>query len=211
MLEKISEGLFSGVVSGIIAAGICLLIQRFWKSNVIPWFEDRIYSELSLTGRWRASWKIDEPYSAGLDEITLEQSGHRVSGTIECVRGYDRTAIYKFDGTLKNNVLIATYSDQDKTILGRGSMTLTITKHGQGLQGISAFFDERTDATNFCHYFWERVHRESPATKSQAEEFWGNDRAVAGDSAPQLELVASHHEVIPTLGDDTASRNKEAI
>ena len=175
--EQIVISLMSGIVSGVIAAGICLLIQRYWSSQIIPWIEERIYDEFSLAGRWLVHWQVDNSttqVASGIDELELKQSGHRVWGTSHCIEGYDRAAVYEFSGTFKNNILTATYNDQDKTFLARGTVTLVITRHGQAMKGIAAFFNEETDEIEVQKCVLERFHRESPSTQSKADEMLGS-------------------------------------
>jgi hypothetical protein len=171
MLERdIIVSLLTGLISGVLAAGICLVIARFWRASVVPWVEERVYDEFNLAGRWSANWRVDAPLTnppaAGKDEWDIMQSAHRIHGTIRSVEGYDRTSVYAFEGSFKNNVLTLTYNDVDKSFTSRGTVTLAVRRNGQSLIGIGTFYDEESDDIGYTRMVLQRVKRESPSTQA---------------------------------------------
>jgi hypothetical protein len=46
--------LVNGIVGGLIATFLTLVIQRMWSSIILPWYEERVYQDAHFEGYWNA-------------------------------------------------------------------------------------------------------------------------------------------------------------
>lgn len=133
----------SGVVSGLVTSVIILLATQGYAKIVRPWFEELVYRDVRIEGRWNGTFD-DIP---GYEEVVeIEQAAHRVKGTINIVKGVDAGSLYHFKGTFKNLILTATYSGVSRASLDRGSLAVRLSQNGRCLEGQYAYYqDEKGD------------------------------------------------------------------
>jgi hypothetical protein len=138
-MPRIFADLAVGVVAGVVATFLTLVVRRLWISVALPWYEERVYQDAHFEGLWSAT----ESYDGGSkDEYTLEfnRKGHQVEGRLTCVGGADDGSVYELTGSFKNLVLTATYVSRDKHALDRGAWTLKLTENGKRFVGHGAYY-----------------------------------------------------------------------
>jgi hypothetical protein len=143
-MQKLISDLTVGVVAGLVATFLALVVRRVWLSVVLPWYEEHVYQDAHFEGLWSAT----ELYSDNTkDEYTLElrRQGHRVDGSLTCISGPDDGAVYELTGSFKNLVLTATYVSRDKSALDRGAWTLKLTANGMKFVGHGTYYSPSDD------------------------------------------------------------------
>jgi hypothetical protein len=125
-----------GIVSGLVTALIIALFDQVWVKIINPWFEEKVYSDAKIEGRWE-SYCLD---STKCDLVDIKRVGHKVIGTITTIVGPDKGKIYAFTGTFRNLILTATYISDNKSYLDRGSFTLMLIENGDMLKGHVAYY-----------------------------------------------------------------------
>ncbi|MFH1415078.1 MAG: hypothetical protein ABIH89_03200 [Elusimicrobiota bacterium] len=81
MISALSVGIFSGLVTTLIV----VVLRQIWVKMISPWFEDQVYKDAYIEGKWYARLRIDDDC---WDEIwELKRIGHKTSGTLTAVTG----------------------------------------------------------------------------------------------------------------------------
>lgn len=138
MQKETVLALLTGVIAGLVTTLIIVVIRQFWQKVVSPWFEEQVYKDAHIEGRWYARSDIEGAYR---DEVwELKRTGHRVSGTLTCITKVEQGKTYSFDGTFRNLILTGTYVANDTTALDRGSISLMLMANGEKLLGCSSTY-----------------------------------------------------------------------
>ena len=143
-----------GIVGGIVSAAFCLLFATFWKNTILPWYEEKVYHDAKIEGKWKGTYNYGE--GATEDLIILNRKGHRVWGTIRSVSGVDEGNDYYFEGTFKNLLLTGTYVASDPSKLDRGSFTLMLKENGRLFEGESSNYIDEDHKVDSVKYEWVR-------------------------------------------------------
>lgn len=143
-MPKIFADLTVGVIAGVVATFLTLVVRRVWVSVILPWYEERVYQDAHFEGLWSATEVYD---GSSKDEYTLElnRKGHQVDGRLTCVGGADDGSVYELTGSFKNLVLTVTYVSRDKHALDRGAWTLKLTENGKRFLGHGAYYSPEND------------------------------------------------------------------
>lgn len=142
-----------GVTSGLVTSLIVFVLQLYYFRVLLPWFEELLYRDLKIEGRWLVEYPEGKEFT---EAIELNRQGHRVTGTVTVTGGPDRGRVYAFEGTFKNLILTLSFAGRDGTRLDRGTYTLQAKNNGQHLQGYSTFYqdDDNTIVCMECN--WRR-------------------------------------------------------
>ena len=143
-----------GVVSGIVTSMILLLFQRIYLKIIRPWYDERVYKDTEIEGRWKIVYpEIQEQTE---ETVTLQRSAHQISGTVTVVKGADAGKTYSLVGEFKNSLLTVSYCATDKLALDRGSFVLQLTNNGYGFTGQCSYYhDSHSVVSRAC--VWSRV------------------------------------------------------
>lgn len=147
------EELSIGVISGLVASLIIFIFQLGYVRIFRPWFEEFLYRDLKIEGRWHVEFTSASDFS---EVVELKRQGHRVSGTVTVTQGPDQGRIYIIDGSFKNLILTLSFSGQDETRLDRGTYTLQVHNNGQHLDGYSAFYQDEENKITCLECIWKR-------------------------------------------------------
>src|SRR5436309_2533283 len=97
----------SGVVGGLIATLICVVFSSFWIRVLELWFEERVYKEVHIEGRWNSTYIFDGVVRKGIWEV--HRIGHTVKVLVTRIEGPKAGSSWHYVGTFKNLILTATY------------------------------------------------------------------------------------------------------
>lgn len=159
METNLSEQLVIGVTAGLFAAGILaissFLVRVVWRTQVEPWWENKLYGDARLDGEWIAELKA-ESTNNDCETVTVEQVGHNISGKIVCTNGPDEGRRYQFVGTFKNQILTGYYWNIRKTSIDSGSFSLRLENDGNRLKGWSSYYHDTGHQIVSREYEWNR-------------------------------------------------------
>jgi hypothetical protein len=136
MANDLLLSLGSGVISGLVASGLLLFFSSFWGSSIVPWYEERIYKDARIEGKWRGV--ITMP-TGGQSRYSIDISriGHDVSGRIT---GVDSGESYKMKGEFRNMILTLEYESSNPNSIDRGCFTMILINNGKNLKGCGSFY-----------------------------------------------------------------------
>ena len=108
-----------GIVAGVMAAGIVGFVVLVWRRILEPWYEERLYKGVEISGAWEGS--IEYP-TGGKNNlvIDLRRKAYVVTGSAVCVEGVDKGMRWNLVGTFRNNILTFTYDSASKREIDRG-------------------------------------------------------------------------------------------
>jgi hypothetical protein len=150
MVDNLAAGLFSGVVVSIFV----LVFSKFWKAILVPWFEDIVYKDARIEGRWYSLYLNTKELRS--ESISLNRSGHKVSGTMTCINGDDCGESYEFFGSFRNMILPLCYETKNKSKTDRGTIALKCVSNGQKFVGNAACYLDRKDRIDTIDVMWFR-------------------------------------------------------
>lgn len=148
------ENIVIGLVSGLVVSFLVLVIGKFWRGVVEPWFEERVYKDLHLEGKWFSLYVETGDYRQEI--INLKRHGHAITGTMICKNGADEGEEYSLCGSFRNLILPMTYESIDKNKSDRGAITLKSSHNGQRLVGEIAMYETKSDSIDTAQVLWFR-------------------------------------------------------
>lgn len=162
------ENLMIGLVSGLVVSFIVLVLSKFWNRVVEPWFEERVYKDLHVEGKWFSLYVEADDYRQEI--INLKRHGHAIAGTMTCKTGADEGEEYSLCGSFRNLLLPLTYEATDKNKSDRGTITLKSCHNGQRLIGEVAFYATIHDSVGTTKVIWFRKKEELDNTVKYIKE-----------------------------------------
>lgn len=153
-IKNLYLGLASGLISGLVVSLLVVFISRFWAYVVVPWFEDRIYKDAHIEGKWFGLYPATVDYRQ--DIVVLKRHGHAICGKMVCVHGDDEGEEYALSGSFRNMILPLTYETLDKHKTDRGTITLICSRNGEQLIGKIALYETMTDRVTTGNIIWFR-------------------------------------------------------
>ena len=148
------SNLIAGLVSGVIVTLLVVVFSKFWNSVIIPWFEDRVYKDIRIEGKWFVLYPSSPKQRQEL--VVLKRHGHAITGEMVCVSGYDEGEQYKLDGSFRNLLLPLMYESTDKQKSDRGTITLKCIMNGTRLSGKIAAYDSEDEDIVTANVLWFR-------------------------------------------------------
>ena len=138
-----------GVIAGGVAAGAVGFIVLVWRRILEPWYEERLYKGVEISGAWEGS--IEYP-TGGANKVVLDlrRRAYAVTGSIICVEGLDKGMRWTLAGTFRNNILTFTYDSSSKREVDRGAGCYYLKDNGRALSG-GCFYHDESD--NSMHFF----------------------------------------------------------
>jgi len=134
------ESLGIGVVSGIVTSALIFLFQIIYLRIIRPWYDERVYKDTEIEGRWKIVYEGVEDLTEEVAE--LKRNAHHVTGTITVLKGPDAGRTYSLVGEFKNSLLTVNYCAVDKLALDRGAFVLQVTKNGYGFSGQCSYYHD---------------------------------------------------------------------
>jgi len=127
------SSLIPGLVGGLLATLLVVALKNFWVKVVEPWYEEKVYQDAHIEGRWKSQYTLDGSVREGT--IELKRKAHAVSGTITLLTGPNKGKSFQFQGAFRNLIMTASYASTDKNALDRGTLTLMLVGNGRRLDG----------------------------------------------------------------------------
>lgn len=154
IIDSTVKNVLVSVVSGIGVSFLLLIFKRFWSNTLFPWFENLVYRDLKIEGKWYGVYT--DLVTIRQDIIEIDRKGHVINGTLCCIAEIDKGEKYLVKGSFKNLILSLTYETADKTKTDRGSLTLMSKNNGCILRGKIAFYSNSADSIEYWNVFWFR-------------------------------------------------------
>jgi hypothetical protein len=151
----------AGVVGGLIATGMWAVLRQFYLKVVDPWYEETVYKDAHVEGRWKARYTIDGVSREVVGDI--RRVGHAIKGMATEIVGPHPGRNYAFTGTFRNLILTASYVSVDKHTLERGAMTLMLIENGEKLRRHMSYYAEREHCVGSIECEWVRHSGSAPA------------------------------------------------
>ena len=141
----LTESIFVGVCSGIIASILLSICYIVFIRIVIPWYQSVVYRGIDIKGDWSGS-RIDGEMKYNV-ELTFKQNGHKLSGTFVAIDEFPdtiKTKQFKIKGEIYNNCVLVTYESNSKKNLGSGSFLFQLYESGNTLKGAMSYLRTKT-------------------------------------------------------------------
>ena len=143
-MDKFLADLSVGVIGGLVATFLALAITKLWKSIIEPWYEERVYKDAHIEGRWYSVESYSGPVNESEEFVwEIQRIGHKVLGSAVCIQGRESGKSFQIEGLFRNLILTAAYSSTDTSALDRGALTLMLVDNGRCLRGCIAYYDEK--------------------------------------------------------------------
>jgi hypothetical protein len=164
-MNSLLVSLGSGLVSGLLVSLLGLLFRSWWLKVVEPWYEDKLYQNIKIEGKWAVTGTYED---SGTEDFMIElfRVGHSVSGLAVCSSGVDKGQKFQITGILKNNVLLANWSNTDSHRIQSGTLCLSVEGDGDKLKGINCYLNTETGAICQTEQIWRRVAQVIPQSQA---------------------------------------------
>ncbi|ENJ1743267.1 hypothetical protein AB0536_004699, partial [Vibrio parahaemolyticus] len=123
------ENFTIGITSGLVVTLFVVVFRNFWVSVITPWFEDRVYKDAKIEGKWFGVFPNQDDLRQ--DVVSLKRHGHEVKGKLICIKGGDEGEEYELSGSFRNLILTLTYESTDESSTDRGTLTLQCISSGE--------------------------------------------------------------------------------
>ena len=139
------------VVVAVIASAVMLPLGLFWESFLWPFLKSFLgYKATPLAPRYRGEFTLNGVKRT--EFVELKQRAYRVWGTIRAPEAIE--GVYKFEGTLLDNVLRGTYDGTVKTPPTRGSFLLMVPGGVPNAEPKGRFIQPTKDGLVSEEYKW---------------------------------------------------------
>jgi len=164
------ENLVAGLISGLVVTLLVLVFRNFWNSVIVQWFEERVYKDVRIEGKWFGYYPSSTDHRQ--DAIVLKRHGHTIQGKMICTNGGDEGDEYSVCGSFRNMLLPLVYESTDKAATDRGTITLRCIKNGEVLGGKIALYSTNRDSIVAGPIVWFRKKEalESAVKKAKDHE-----------------------------------------
>jgi hypothetical protein len=154
---------FGMLVLGIILRPIGTGVWHLCKEAVLPYLEQKINKQLSLSGEWNIE-NIDIPLDGEVFELTwairvnLKQFGQTITGSAYAVcisEGSPKDQVnYEVTGKFSNGVLTASFYADGSKSLNRSTFLLHQAQGGSILEGYRLFYGRRRNNVRAIRCRW---------------------------------------------------------
>lgn len=157
-MESDTSPIIIGIITGLCATAIWLILLKIWDKIILPWYENVLYKDIEIAGKWGASCDMHYTYEEEDDEsgeiedinvistnkyiVTIKRAGHDVNGELIGFEGGDKGKAYKFNGVFRNLLLTANYEPESASSLDRGTISLMLINNGDLFKGVMAIYED---------------------------------------------------------------------
>ncbi|WP_348731822.1 hypothetical protein [Rheinheimera texasensis] len=100
-MDSLSVSVFTGVVAGLITSAFLIVLRRIWINTLVPAWEDAVYKDVKIEGRWKASLNL---YSVDPTRVRSLISRARASEREKVLAEIEREKVDGGDSKQVNNV-----------------------------------------------------------------------------------------------------------
>ena len=139
-MQTILSNLSIGVISGLVATFIIVVIGQIWLKIILPWYENLLYQGVRLDGRWVSRARIRDSERETVWQI--KQTGHRIKATAVATLGPNQGRSFAINGTFRNLILTVTFQRSDAgSVIDRGCVAVKLVQNGHQLCGHITHYD----------------------------------------------------------------------
>ena len=149
-----TDNIISGLISGLLVTALVFFCRSFWIKTIRPLFEECVYKDAKIEGQWFSLYPTTIDYSQ--EVITIQRTGHAITGSITTTNGRDRGKDFKIHGSFRNLILAVIYESDDRKRTDRGTISLKLKHNGQKLEGHVSHYADRTDDIDTSEVIWFR-------------------------------------------------------
>jgi FtsZ-binding cell division protein ZapB len=199
----LGDNIIAGLISGITITFLILVVRKFWDAVVVPWFEERVYKDVKIEGKWFALY----PYEISLRQelIVLKRHGHSITGTMICTNGPDEGSEYSLCGSFRNMLLPLIYESTNEAMTDRGTITLICVQNGEKLNGKLALYNNRKDAITSGNVIWFRSKEE---VSKAIEEIKLREKEIEKLREENLDIAQKESEIESTFEENVIEGEK---
>ena len=149
--------IMTSVISTVVVSIIIFVFRRVIGAIALELFLQVFSLPRNISGTWETTfWK------SGKDETFTENAKvHQLLGRVWGIIEYKRDGQfrkYRMTGTIKENVLVATYEIiSPRQPLDRGAFTLSLANDGNKLTGCYSWTDDDSNSPKGHDYVWTRL------------------------------------------------------
>jgi len=153
--------IFISVLSGILTAGLILLIRQYFYKIFIPWYQGIRYRGFDISGQWFESHNYED-LMLQESSILIKQTAEKIHGEIILAKINNNTKeeievkSFKFEGDFSNNFLNITCWNNDEKQMGSHNYLLNVEMDGSGMQGIKTYCDIGLHKIRTAEIYWTR-------------------------------------------------------
>jgi len=167
--NHMKENIIAGLTSGLFVSLFILVFRHFWNAVVIPWFEERVYKDAKIEGKWYSIY-TENGMQHRREVISLKRHGHFIKGTVICGSGLDKGEEYTVSGSFRNMILPLVYENTDNSNTDRGTITLKSNHSGKRFSGKVSYYDGPTDNILDSNVIWFRTQIDLEETVKEMKE-----------------------------------------
>jgi hypothetical protein len=147
--------MIQNIVGGLAVVGIVWLLKLLWSYGKLL-LDHLSYSSVKIEGMWKTELGTD----AYTESVDLKRFGYRVWGTITCVsspNNVDNGKIYKFSGSFKDRILVASYQPKDDSgFIDPGTLLLELVDGKRTLRGHTLLYHHAKNRLETWKYTWTK-------------------------------------------------------
>jgi hypothetical protein len=138
----ITIALVVGSISGVMAAGVVMLLRRAFVTVIVPWYQQAIYRGRDYSGEWTINTTAMQD-----GNLNLRQTGQRLEG--ECTLALKDLADsegqvepvrnFRVDGEVVEGTVRLNFEHIKRDRFGLGTMLLQVKGDGRVLHGRMVF------------------------------------------------------------------------
>ena len=139
-MNELSLAFTVGVIASLFSIFVSIVLSAFWKKNILPWYEERLYQGAEISGEWTTLIK----YSAEIENeviYVVKRTGYNIHGYAYCINGSDKGMNWVLDGSFYDLILTISYYSKNKKTLDRGSASLMLVDNGTKLKGHLVYYE----------------------------------------------------------------------
>lgn len=209
-----SESIVSGLVAGLVVAFIVVLTRKIWDAVIVPWFEERIYKDIKIEGKWYGLYPEFNANGYRQDVVVLKRHGHTITGTMICTKGgegaeSDEGEEYNLSGSFRNMLLPLVYESSDLEKSDRGSLNMMCIYNGERFSGKICMYNTTQHSISSTSLLWfrKKEHLEETIQHLNAQE---ERRRQLQEQREQIEKEEQEMQASEDAQADTAESQADA-
>ncbi len=149
MTAEILNQLVIGIVSGLVASFMMLMIFEVYKKIIIPYVKGFLYDGIDINGKWEFENYFE--YAKELVTLDLRHSETEITGSVVIHKEYSKQDKKKFEakevllasaeGKIRDRFVEVRLQFTDRQRLGFVSFHVEVIADGSVMKGVSVWYD----------------------------------------------------------------------